>query len=103
MRRAISRAQGIRELLPLVGMLSWETEAMMNRRELREDDIQRIAVPLIKIRLLLNALAPLGSRQDGIVREDPIIRSLADRFREMEGRIKEIRNDLARPGSSSVP
>ena len=41
--------------------------------------------------------------QDGIGSEDSLIRDLAESYRGLEGRIKEMRNDLTRPQRSSAP
>jgi len=102
LRRSINQANGFDELLPLVDQLSRKAEVMMNGRKLTEADIQQIAVPLTEIRLLLTALSPRGNGNDG-PGEDSRVRDLADRYREMEGRIKELRNDLARTRIPRIP
>ena len=103
LRKAISQATGLGELLPLVAMLSQETETLMNGRKLSENDIHRIAAPLAHIRSLLTTLAPLGCETDGSFREDALVRDLLERYRDAEGRIKEMRNDLARAKKPCIP
>jgi len=103
LRKAINEARGLGQLLTLVSMLSQETEALMNIRQLSDSDIHQIAVPLAKIRLLLTALAPLRCGREVNCREDALVRDLVDRFRDIEGRLKEMRNDLARSKKSLTP
>ncbi|MHB8844699.1 MAG: hypothetical protein ACYC7L_08100 [Nitrospirota bacterium] len=94
-RRAISKAQGLGELLPLVVMLLQETESMMNGRTLNEDDIRRIAAPLAKIRFLLTTIATRGCVPDDSSPEGALVRDLIEHYEDIEGRIKEMRNDLS--------
>ena len=103
LRRAVDQAQGLRELLPLAAILSRKTETMVNGRKFSEDDIQQIAAPLAKISFLLTALTRLRNRHDRTGGDAPLVRDLAERYRDIEGRIKEMRNDLARAESSRVP
>ena len=103
MQTAIGRARGLRELLPLVIMLSRETEAIISDQMLSESDIQQIAAPLSKIRILLAKVAAPGRGQNGFRREDALVAELADRYLDIEGRIKEMRNDLALTKKTRVP
>lgn len=95
LRKAIGQARGLRDLLPLIVMLLQETEAMMNGRTLTENDIRRIAAPLAKIRFLLTTIAPGGHSQEDSSPEGALARDLIERYRDIEGRIKEMRNDLS--------
>jgi hypothetical protein len=103
LRRAICQANGLGELLPLAVKLSQETEAIMNNRKLSESDVHRIAVPLAKIRLLLTTIAPRGRGPNEFFSENALVRDLVDRYLDIEGRIKEMRNDLARAKTPRVP
>ena len=103
LRRSINQACGLDELFPLLDQLSRKTEAMMNNRKLSESDIQQIEVPLTEIRLLLTAIAPTGCGSNVFFGEDTRIKDIVDRYRDAEGRIKEMRNDLARAKKPRVP
>ena len=101
-RKAISQAKSLDELLTLAVMLSHETEALLNDRTLNERDIHLIVVPLAQIRFLLTTMAPVEHGSGKVRTEDPHIRGLIDRYRDIEGRLKEMRNDLAAASKASL-
>ena len=103
LRGAMTGAKTLGELFPLVVMLLQWTEGMMNGRKLGEDDIQRIVVPLTRLRLLLTRIAPPARGAGHDDWEDTFVKALVERCRDIEGRIKEIRNDLAREKKTHVP
>lgn len=103
LRKAINQAKGLHELLPLVIILSRETASMMNDRRLTESDIHRIVVPLAKIRFLLTSIATSGCGSGDVSQEDALVSELVERYLNIEGRIKEMRNDLARAKKPCVP
>jgi hypothetical protein len=95
--RAIGEAKDLGELLPLIVTLSQRTDDMLRRRRLSEDDLQQIARPLSTIRLLLTTLTSLQNERDGNdTAQVSSAAKLAERFLDLEGYIKELRNDLAR-------
>ena len=92
----ISRAKDLDELIPLIEAISQETENVLGKRELKEGDIERILVPLEVMRTLLGKLdLLLPSLQD--LGQATRIRELAVRCLDLEGKLKERRNDLLRP------
>ncbi|MEK6742781.1 MAG: hypothetical protein AABZ15_04195 [Nitrospirota bacterium] len=76
---------------------------MMNDRRLTESDIHRIVVPLAKIRFLLTSIATSGCGSGDVSQEDALVSELVERYLNIEGRIKEMRNDLARAKKPCVP
>lgn len=101
--KAVSQAKDLGELLPLVDRLSRETESLMKSRSLSESDMRRIVAPLVKIRLLLTMIASPEYGSGKINKEDARIRDMVERYLDIEGRIKELRNDFARRAKPHVP
>ena len=95
LREAIDHAKGIADLLPMIVALLQETEAVIDGRTLNDDDIRLIATPLAKIRFLLTALAARGGDPVDSSREGALISELIERYQDIEGRLKEMRNDHA--------
>lgn len=100
---AIARAKGINDLFPLATLLLQRIEDMMASRTLSETDIQRIVVPLAGIRVRLMTVARPRSASPGPGGEGPLARVLAERCQSIEGRLKELRNDLAAAKGPRLP
>lgn len=93
----IHSAKGLDDLLPLIDHLSRETEALASRKVLLDSDFDRILRPIAIIRMLLGKLDLLAPGPE----HDPhvmIIRDLAARCMDLEGTLKEARNDRSRAG-----
>ena len=96
----INNAKGLDDLLPLIDTLSRETEAILSARVVREGDFDRILHPLIVIRILLNKLDMMLPKGDGNAHA-ALIRKLTDRCLDLEGTMKETRNDRFRAKSAA--
>lgn len=94
--KSISSAGSIDELFPILEWISKETERIVNAQKVSAMDVQKIAGYLTDIRLLLNELSHYQVWPD--VRDLPASngKTMAQRYLELEGKIKEIRNDLNR-------
>ncbi len=91
--RAIHDAKCTGDLYPVLDALSNETERIVNTYSLNAEQARLVAQYLTEIRLLLTTMAGsevvpagAGGRAD--------TRKLAALYGEIEGRVKEIRNDL---------
>jgi hypothetical protein len=101
--RSIGQAKDLEDLLPLVDRLSRKTSDIMSEKDLSEGDIWQIALPLTKMRFLLTTIASRVHRAGDADRHDAGVVDLIDRCRDIEGRLKELRNDLARADRSRTP
>ncbi len=86
----IRQAACLDDLLPLLDVLERGIREFFTRERATAGEIQAVAGQLTQIRLLLNEL------EAGEVRTRGASRELAARYLELEGRIKELRNDLSR-------
>ena len=100
---AIGQARDLEDLLPLVDRLSRKTADMMREKDLSEDDIQQIALPLTKMRFLLTTISSRVHRAGDADRHDAGVVDLIERCRDIEGRLKELRNDIARANRPRTP
>jgi hypothetical protein len=76
---------------------------MMREKDLSEEDIQQIALPLTKMRFLLTTIASRVHRAGEADRHDAGVVDLIERCRDIEGRLKELRNDIARANRPHTP
>lgn len=101
--RSIGQAKDLEDLLPLVDRLSRKTADIIGERDLSEVDIQQIALPLTKMRFLLTTIASRVHRAGEADRHDAGVVGMIERCRDIEGRLKELRNDIARADRSRTP
>ncbi len=94
--KEIGLARGIDGLLPLLGWLCRETERIISADRMRADDMHQITENLEQLRALLDEAARLISRMSGEGASALLVWELAARYRDLEGKAKEIRNDLQR-------
>jgi len=100
---SIVNARDLDELLPLMVTLSRKTQDLMTARQLREGEVRQLARPLELMRLLLTALASFERSSGAGAAGGSLAGDLAERYLELEGRVKELRNDLARQRSRFAP
>lgn len=92
--KAISDAKCTGDLYPVLDALSNETERIVDTRSLNAEQACLIAQYLTEIRLLLTTMAGAEVVPAGAAgRTDA--KKLAALYGEIEGRMKELRNDLA--------
>jgi hypothetical protein len=84
-------ADEIRELLEW--MMS-ETERIISSQQLALDESSKIALYLTQIRLLLDELSSFEVRRGAADPATFLATGLVSRFLDLEGRVKEIRNDM---------
>jgi len=90
----MQKAQGLEECLRLLPGLLDLAEASLDNPGANPCRLDQIAAYLAEIRFLLGEIEYLaGNRLN-----DPAVRHVADRYRELEGRVKELRNDRKRAG-----
>ncbi len=94
--KEISLARGIDGLVPLLGWLCRETERIISAGRMRADDMRQIVENLEQIRTLLDEAARLISKTGGEGASALIVWELAARYQDLEGKAKEIRNDMQR-------
>ncbi len=80
--QAISKANTLEELIPILESLLVEVNRLAASKGISAAEMQMIAVSLTRIRLQLHHL------------NGPAERMLAEQYLELEGKVKEIRNDL---------
>lgn len=92
--RAIHNAKCTGDLYPALNALSNETERIITTHPLNAEEARLLAQYLTEIRLLLTSMAGSGG---GPGRNDETVAAerLAALYGEIEGRVKEMRNDLA--------
>jgi len=88
---AMRREQSIVSLLPMLSSLLHVAETMVDRADIEAERMNELAGYMAEIRHLL-ALVQRDSRQPAVVQESG---DIAARYRELEGKIKELRNDRA--------
>jgi len=96
----IVRAQNLNDLLPLVDDLSRETDAIMDLPQISAEDLQRVLRPFETIRMLLSRLDLQGAGPEEDRRQTEVIRDLVRRCLDVEGKVKEARNDHIRAGAA---
>ena len=79
-------------------MLCRAAEQALAEKKVHSPDIQQMAVYVAQIRQMLSELSVLPELSDGRGMPHQISTFLSDRFLELEGRVKELRNDLERDG-----
>ncbi len=92
----IRAARSLEDVLPLIETLSRETTQVIAKGDLTESDVDRILHPIEVMRMLLGKLDLVLSGAS----DDPqtvAIRDLAARCLDLEGKLKETRNDRLRP------
>jgi hypothetical protein len=90
----IRKTTTLEDILPLIEALSKEIEEIMSQRKATESEIKLLLRPLGALRVLLGRLDLHLGGQDGNSPQALIIRDLARRCLDVEGMIKEARNDL---------
>ncbi len=93
---SINAARSLDELLFLMAMLSRRMETMMSSGAFGEADVQGLVGPLAMIRSLLTTLSSSPVRSGETALQRTLARALADRYGDIEGQIKEMRNDMVR-------
>ena len=92
--RQAGNADELRELLEWMMM---ETERITANRRMTFDETHTLAQHLTHIRLLLNELSSYEAWRSAADAATFPATGLVLRFLELEGKVKEIRNDLYRP------
>jgi hypothetical protein len=90
--RAMREEQGLRSLLAGLAKLENVAESTVDRNAVGAERMNELAGYMAEIRHLLGHLRP--EQYHPAVAEES--RSLAERYRDLEGKVKELRND-ARP------
>lgn len=99
LNKAILAATTIEEVCVLLAELSNEVRGLIEQDKVSADGVHEMAASVTQLRVLLEEL----------VRNDPHVRGmsrqLAEYYLELEGKLKEIRNDLdrGRTGSRTSP
>jgi len=88
---AIGQAKHPDELVPILELLLIQVTRLAERKGITAQDLQIIGDNLANIRSLLNELKQFEVRGGCLAGGD-----LAQQYLELEGKIKEIRNDLSR-------
>jgi hypothetical protein len=88
--RAIREASTIEEMGDLLCELSHDIRETIEKRTFSEGWVYDMAAHVTQVRVMLRELGKKDLRECCMGRE------LADRYLELEGRLKEIRNDLGR-------
>ncbi len=83
------------KLFVMLDDLSRTTSLVLAGRPEREAEVRLLAGYIVEIRRLLHELASLPPAGGRIALSRERCRSLADRYLELEGMVKELRNDLA--------
>lgn len=86
------------QLYAVLEKMARDAAGLVAKQTATPQEIRDMAVYLTDIRRLLTELSLLPDPADGWGMPREISRYLAGRFLELEGRVKELRNDLARPG-----
>ncbi|MHB8843218.1 MAG: hypothetical protein ACYC7L_00580 [Nitrospirota bacterium] len=85
-------------LIVQLEMLCRSAEQVLAEKKAFFPDLQQLAVYVAQIRQMLSELSALPEHRDGRGMPHKISTYLSDRFLELEGRIKELRNDLDQDG-----
>jgi len=91
-RTAVSAAQ----CLELLQLLAQETERIITNNRVTAGEARVIAVRLSQIRSLLAELTVAEKKAPALDPGGPSALLLSERFSDLEGRVKELRNDLDR-------
>ena len=75
--------------------LYWRSQHMLASRRFAFEDVRQLSVSITHVRTLLTELAEIEGRMPGSgLHTIAAIRSLKDRYWELEGMVKEARNNL---------
>jgi len=83
------------ELFQMLDGLSRKASEVLARRRAKAADVQLLAGYVAEIRHLLHELSLLSLRPGAPAAPHEQCRSLVERYLELEGMVKELRNDLA--------
>jgi hypothetical protein len=97
---AIKRTTTIDELYGHLDWLTRETERIISARTAAFGEIRMIADSLRDIRLLLNELDCREAWPGRTGAAGPAVKDLASRYLDLEGKAKELRNDLDTVGKN---
>jgi len=89
-KETIQNANNLEDLLPLLEGLAAELRTYIKGSRLTAEQLQAMSSYLASIRLLLNVL----ERKD--IGSNDTSRWLAEQYVQLEGKVKEMRNDLDR-------
>lgn len=90
-QNAMQREMGVRSALSLLCGLVQVAESTVERQDIEADRMNEMAGYMAEIRFLLGRLR-LEQHPQAVAEKS---RSLAARYRDLEGRVKELRNDRA--------
>lgn len=93
----ISREEYDRLIVQLE-MLCRSAGRALAEKKMHFPDVQQLAVYVAQIRRMLSELSALPEHPDGRGMPHQISTWLSGRFLELEGRVKELRNDFERDG-----
>ena len=85
-------------LIVQLEMLCRSAGQALAEKKVHFPDVQQLAVYVAQIRQMLSELSVLPEHPDGWGMPRQISTFLSGRFLELEGRVKELRNDLERDG-----
>lgn len=93
---AIKRTTSIDDLHEHLEWIMRETERIIGSRRASFEEVHKMADYLKDIRLLLNELNCREAWPGRVGAAGPPEKSLAARYLDLEGKVKELRNDLSR-------
>lgn len=95
----IRHARTMEDLIPFIETLSARMETAMRGRTFSDDDLEQLIVPLAAIRLFLGHLDLSEQGAAGGQTRKKLVQELSRNCLDIEGRLKEIRNDHFRQTS----
>ena len=98
----VKEAGDIARLTPLLMRLSSESRKILCKEEYTLKDIVELSLYITKIRQTLAELAPTGHALNTEVDLSVLLAHLQDCYLDLEGSIKEQRNDLYRRSTRSM-
>jgi len=90
----IKNAKNGDEIRELLEWMMSEAERIISSQQLALDESSKLALYLTQIRLLLDELSSFEARRGATDPATFLAAGLLSRFLDLEGRVKEIRNDL---------
>jgi hypothetical protein len=93
---AFTGGEGYERLVRMLEVLSHDALEIVQKRPECLKEVELMAAYIAEIRQTLSQISFLQMRADGSGIPQTVTRALSDRFLELEGRVKELRNDLVR-------
>lgn len=90
-----SACEHLAEIFAMLDSLSRKASEILARRKAKAADVEILAGHVAEIRQLLSELSRLSLRHGNVAAPHEECRDLAARYLELEGMVKELRNDLA--------